>query len=64
MEEHLGRPLSDDEVVHHLDGDRQNNDISNLRLFSNQAEHHRFEMEQRGSVTNQYGDWPLREEVL
>ena len=39
MEKHLGRYLTKDEVVHHLDGNPANNDISNLELFSNNAEH-------------------------
>ena len=38
MGEHLGRPLREDEQVHHRDGDRGNNDISNLQVVS-QAEH-------------------------
>lgn len=29
----LGRPLTADETVHHIDGDRQNNSAANLRLF-------------------------------
>lgn len=32
MEKHLGRYLRTGEVVHHKDGNRQNNEISNLRL--------------------------------
>lgn len=32
MEEHVGRLLDRNEIVHHKDGDRQNNDISNLEL--------------------------------
>jgi hypothetical protein len=34
MEQHLGRRLSPKENVHHKDGDRLNNDISNLELWS------------------------------
>jgi HNH endonuclease len=32
MQEHIGRVLSDHETVHHKDGDRKNNRISNLEL--------------------------------
>lgn len=39
MENHLGRKLKEDEVVHHLDFNRQNNDISNLFLFSTSQYH-------------------------
>jgi len=38
MEKHLGRPLSSDEMVHHIDGNRQNNELSNL-LLTHQAKH-------------------------
>jgi len=33
MEEYLGRPLEDDEMVHHCDKDKSNNDIENLELM-------------------------------
>lgn len=39
MEEALGRYLSPDEVVHHKDGDKQNNTLENLELFHHNAEH-------------------------
>lgn len=46
MEEYLGRELSPDEIVHHIDGNKLNNDISNLQLVT-RAEHiniHRKEL--------------------
>lgn len=39
MEQHLGRYLLPTEVVHHIDGNPRNNDISNLRLYGSQSEH-------------------------
>lgn len=39
MEQHLGRYLDPEEVVHHVDGDPSNNDIENLQLFASQSEH-------------------------
>ena len=38
MENQIGRLLTNDEVVHHIDGNKSNNDISNLQLLTN-AEH-------------------------
>jgi hypothetical protein len=38
MENHLGRYLEQNEVVHHIDGDRSNNHINNLKL-TNQSDH-------------------------
>ena len=38
MEEHLGRLLTDNEVVHHIDGNVANNAIDNLTVYS-QSEH-------------------------
>lgn len=35
----LGRELKRGEVVHHIDGNKQNNDGENLMVFSSQAEH-------------------------
>lgn len=34
MAEHIGRPLTTDELVHHKDGKRDNNNIENLELTS------------------------------
>ena len=41
MAHHLGRPLERGEVVHHIDGVKSNNQLSNLRLFRSNSEHHR-----------------------
>ena len=34
MEQHLGRELTDDETVDHIDEDHTNDDISNLRILT------------------------------
>jgi hypothetical protein len=42
MEQILGRPLLKGEVVHHKDGNTQNNAPENLELLSSQGEHARL----------------------
>jgi hypothetical protein len=37
MQEHIDRPLKKGEVVHHIDGDKSNNNISNLDLCTVQG---------------------------
>lgn len=44
MEKHLGRKLENNEVVHHVDRDRSNNDISNLQLMT-RSEHSKLHYE-------------------
>jgi hypothetical protein len=46
MEKHLGRKLNRCEIVHHIDGNKHNNYISNLELMT-QAEHARIHMLER-----------------
>jgi hypothetical protein len=41
MEQMIGRSLRAGEVVHHIDGNKLNNDPANLQLFASQAEHAR-----------------------
>lgn len=52
MEARLGRRLLPDEVVHHIDRDRSNNDPNNLALVtrSGHARLHRFEDKLEGKV--------------
>jgi hypothetical protein len=50
MHDQLGRPLLPGEVVDHIDGDKRNNDPSNLRVFPSNAEHLRETL--KGRVPN------------
>lgn len=34
MENHIGRELKENEVIHHIDGNKRNNDLSNLMLVT------------------------------
>jgi hypothetical protein len=44
MEQFLGRYLAPEEVVHHINGIKNDNRIENLMLFANNAEHQKFHM--------------------
>jgi hypothetical protein len=39
MEKFLGRHLTLEERVHHIDGNKTNNNVENLRLFASSSEH-------------------------
>ena len=41
-EQMLGRPLQEGEVVHHMDGNKSNNNPDNLRVFPSQKEHAQY----------------------
>ena len=52
MENYLGRKLGKDEVVHHIDGNRENNNIENLVLMTRgeHSRHHRQEELKSGKI--------------
>ena len=45
-EKKLGRKLKPGEVVHHIDGDKQNNEPENIMVFKNQIEHAKYHKQQ------------------
>ena len=53
MEKHLKRKLTNEEVVHHKDGNKLNNNIENLILFPNQKIHHLYHQE----CLKKYKNW-------
>lgn len=61
MEERLGRRILPDEVVHHIDGNRQNNDANNLALCtkSGHTRLHRYQDKISGNERkrNEDGTW-------
>ncbi len=57
MERHLGRKLNSDELVHHVNGDRGDNRLDNLKVMS-RSEHARHHVSDtfRGSGPPSYGE--------
>lgn len=42
IEKFIGRKLTSNEVVHHINSNKQDNRLSNLMIFPNQIEHLKF----------------------
>jgi len=60
MEKKLGRILTEQEVVHHKNGNIQDNRISNLMLFASNGEHKQHENQQSGVKRNGRGQYVKR----
>lgn len=43
IEQHLGRKLNRNEIIHHKDGNQRNNKLSNLKILNTQSEHREFD---------------------
>lgn len=54
MSEHLGRKLRSDEIVHHIDGNKSNNEISNLVIMT-RAEHAKLHADLRRNSKKKNG---------
>jgi len=56
IERHIGRFLNPEETIHHRDGNKTNNNISNLELFATRGEHTKHahpEVRKKSTFANQ-----------
>ena len=53
MEKDLGRSLNCEECVHHIDGDKTNNNVENLYLFNSNSEHSKYHNTIKQAIINE-----------
>lgn len=59
VEKKIKRYLNQEEKIHHIDENRQNNNIDNLMLFKNQKEHQSFHLKiKQFGITN-----PIKKQI-
>jgi len=54
VESYIGRKLISGELVHHIDGNKLNNNLENLYIFKNQESHFAFEILIRNKLFDRY----------
>ena len=64
VEADLGRYLLPTEVIHHLDGDKQNNSIENLQVFQSNGEHLAVDLAGRCPKWSQAGKERIHKALL
>ena len=73
MEDYIGRPLEKNEIVHHIDGNKQNNSIDNLYLCKSTSEHRQIhnqleelsmQLVQSGVILFENGSYSLEHRVI
>lgn len=57
MEKHLNRYLKQNEIVHHKDGNKQNNNIDNLEVCENQKDHLAQHMSEKYNIPVMNYEW-------
>jgi len=55
MEKHLGRFLTSEECVHHINKSKKDNSIENLMLFENNSEHRKYHVKLNSSLKQHKG---------
>jgi len=64
VEKNIGRHLKSEEVVHHIDGNKLNNDLSNLQICKNQFEHAKIHANEQGYKLTISGSVMIYEKIL